>query len=102
MSPARLFSDQLTLVGRGYRGRQAPLQRAQMPRFTCTSTSYICRKREAGVVFGAGIVILPRDLLPDLRIDRREQRIALRRYMHMGNFEPVGHLHGCSEDIATA
>ena len=45
----------LPLVGRGYRGRQAPLQRAAMPHFIGDSLApYIRRQREIGVIVRAG------------------------------------------------
>src|SRR4029434_6305540 len=65
-------------------------------------TPYICCQREAGIIVRAGIVILARYLLPDLRTDRRKHGITLWRYMHMGDFKAVGHLHRRGEDIAAA
>src|SRR5262245_869647 len=101
-SPAPAISARLVSVGRGYRGRQAPLQRVQMPRLTGDSTSYICDQGKAGIVVGAGIVVLARYLLPDLRIDRWKHGITLRRCMHLRDFTAVGPSHRRSEVTAAA
>src|SRR6476646_10176311 len=65
-------------------------------------TSYICRQSEVGIVVRSSIAVLARYLLPDLRVDWREQRIPIGRNVHMGNLQSISHRHGCSKNIAAA